>query len=248
MDMLALGKAGMLVVHTIGLYLLTTFCAVIIGIVVSLIFSSKYATHQQETLTGVPPVVQLACSVDDFGSPTSFLTEMNDGSLICEAGAATDQSEFLMQDVNGYFATSSAAKGLTQMSLSESLYNGLFMALIGPNMVGLFVDNNFLGVIVLAAAFGVALNRLASNPPKGVKWTSIITVQVLEELMNVFMMFVHWIIFCTPLCVLSLIATAIGDQSDLGSVLETLGWLFVSFIIGILIQFFVVYCGLVSRV
>jgi hypothetical protein len=90
--------------------------------------------------------------VDDYMVATSFLTEMNDGSVMCAAGEATSESLFLMQDVNGYYATSAAAKGVTQMSLSESLYQGLFMQLIGPNMVGLFTDNNFLGVIVLGVS------------------------------------------------------------------------------------------------
>jgi Na+/H+-dicarboxylate symporter len=169
---------------------------------------------------------------------------MNDGSLMCAAGDPTIEALFLMQDVDGYYATSSAAKGITEMSLSESLYQGLFMNLIGPNMVGLFVDNNFLGVIILACAFGVALSRLAAHPPKGVKWNQILTVQVLEELMTICMMFVHWVIWCAPLCIFSLVSVAIGGQSDLGTVLQTIGWLFASFIVGILCQFFIVYCGL----
>lgn len=152
MDMLALGKAGKLVGHTIGLYLLTTVCAVVIGIVVSLVFSSKYTTHEEGVTEHIPPEVRLACSVDAVGSPTSFLTEMNDGSLMCMAGNATEESSFLMQDVNGYFATTAAAKGLAEMSISESLYQGLFMALVGSNMIGLFVENNFLGTIVLAVS------------------------------------------------------------------------------------------------
>lgn len=57
-----------------------------------------------------------------------------------------------MQDVNGYYATSASVKGVPEMTMSESFYQGLFMKLVGPNMVGLFYDNNFLGVIVLAVS------------------------------------------------------------------------------------------------
>ena len=45
----------------------------------------------------------------------------------------------------------------------QSLYQGLFMQLVDDNMVGMFVNNNFLGVIVLGAAFGVALTRLTQK-------------------------------------------------------------------------------------
>lgn len=94
------------------------------------------------------------------------------------------------------------------------------------------------------AAFGVALTRLASNPPKGVKWTQIITIQILEEFLQIFMMFVNWIIWCAPFCILSLVATAIGKQSDMRLVIETLGWLFASFMVAAVAQVSFCYCGL----
>lgn len=72
----------------------------------------------------------------------------------------------------------------------------------------------------------------------------IITIQLLEELTNVFMMFVHWIIWCAPLCILSLVATAIGSQSDMGQVVETLTWLFLSFLVSVTGQVVLTYCGL----
>lgn len=62
--------------------------------------------------------------------------------------------------------------------------------------------------------------------------------------MQVFMMFVHWIIWCAPICILSLVAKVIGSQSDMQIVLQTLGWLFISFIIACLAQVMLTYCGL----
>ena len=152
MDMLALGKAGSVVGHTIGLYILTTVCAALIGVLSSLAFSTKYEPLEQDDGAVVAAEMRLACSVDGTGNPISFLTEMNDGSVMCAAGDPTDESLFLMQDVNGYFVPANEGSGITQLSISESLYEGLFMGLIGPNMVGLFYDNNFLGVIVLAVS------------------------------------------------------------------------------------------------
>jgi Na+/H+-dicarboxylate symporter len=244
MDMLALGKAGTMVLMTILLYIFTTICAVCFAILSSLAYSGKYVVADDTSGDEVPSEVTLACSVDAAGVPTSFLTEMNDGSVMCAAGDPTSEAMFLMDDVNGYYATSAAAKGVTQMSLSESLYSGLFMQLIGPNMVGLFVDNNFLGVIVLGAAFGIALTRPGTHPPKGVKWTQILIVQLLEELMHIFMMFVNWIIWCAPFCILSLVSSAIGKQTDMTIVLQTLGWLMASFFTAALAQVLLCYCGL----
>ena len=144
-------KAGTMVAVTIGLYIFTTICAVTFAIIGSLIYSDKYAVADDTSGDTSIPEVTLACSVDSAGNPTSFLTEMNDGSVMCAAGEPTDESLFLMDDVNGYFATSSEG-GPAKVTLRESLYKGLFMQMIGPNMVGLFVDNNFLGVIVLGVS------------------------------------------------------------------------------------------------
>ena len=37
------------------------------------------------------------------------------------------------------------------------------MQLVDDNMVGMFINNNFLGVIVLGAGFGVALTQLTQK-------------------------------------------------------------------------------------
>ena len=136
-----------MVAVTIGLYIFTTFCAVVFAVIASLIYSGKYVVADDATEDVPIPEVMLACSAD----ATSFLTEMNDGSVMCAAGDPTEESLFLMQDVNGYFATSMGDDAPAKLSLSESLYEGLFMQLVGPNMIG-FVDSKFLGVIVLGVS------------------------------------------------------------------------------------------------
>jgi Na+/H+-dicarboxylate symporter len=65
-----------------------------------------------------------------------------------------------------------------------------------------------------------------------------------SRLMHIFMMFVNWIIWCAPFCILSLVAKAIGNQSDMTIVLQTLGWLMASFFTAALAQVLLCYCGL----
>ena len=48
----------------------------------------------------------------------------------------------------------------------------------------------------------------------------------------------------TPFAVASLIAGAIGEQSDLGEIFTQLGWLVTATVVGLVTQFTVVYCGL----
>jgi hypothetical protein len=143
MDMLALGDAGSIVGVTIGLYVCTTIFAACIGCIVAGIFSRTYILGD-----GAPdpvlPEILLGC---DGGTSGTYLAEQADGSITC----ATAGSEFLVEDLNGYFQKSSAAEGLAQLTLSESIYDGLFMKMAPNNMIGIFYDSNFLGAIVLGA-------------------------------------------------------------------------------------------------
>jgi len=129
------------------------------------------------------PNVKIGCNLDEFGNPQSFLTQQADGSVLCEAnGGSGNGTIFSLEDINGYFQESPQAKGPAELSLSEGLYQGkmrfslnwpyydvssscsnilfvprigLFMQLVGGNMFKLFTEENFLGVIVLGAGFGV---------------------------------------------------------------------------------------------
>jgi len=98
-------------------------------------------------------------------------------------------------------------------------------------------------VIVLGAAFGVALTRLTQKMPSDMNWDRVLTIQVLEELLQVFMLFVVWIIKCTPFAVVSLIASAIGAQSDITQVMTQIGYLVAAISIGMVMQVIVVYFG-----
>lgn len=57
-------------------------------------------------------------------------------------------------------------------------------------------------------------------------------------------MFVNAIIFVSPICILSLVASAMGAQSDMVLVMQTLGWLMAAFFTGMAMQVIFCYCGL----
>ena len=95
--------------------------------------------------------IMLGCTTDGGEGITSYLTELDDGSVSCVSGAEPSESTtFRVDDINGYFALSAKAQGPTQLTISESLRDGLFNQLVPNNFVAAFADANFLGVIVLA--------------------------------------------------------------------------------------------------
>ncbi|KAL7543231.1 hypothetical protein ACHAWF_007344 [Thalassiosira exigua] len=250
MDMMALGAAGNIAGTTIGLYLCTTVAGAIIGCMSSVIFSGTYdlQSNGSEDTEG-PSVadVRLGCQVDENGMTASYLTETEEGSVVCMDKSLLESNGsalFRMEDVNQHFATADDIEGPAKLTLSESIYQGLFMQLFYDNMIGIFTNSNFLGVIVLATGFGVALARLSKKMPADVNWDKILIVQILEELMEIFMMFIIWIIKCTPFAIMSLIAKAFGANSDIGQAFEQLGYYIAAVAVGIVLQVVVVYGGL----
>ena len=144
----------------------------------SLIFSQFYTLQEygQDEKEGVPPDVRIACQVDetyqhvngeswfDPSAIDSWLTEQEDGSIVCAAGDASgDPTLFRLDDVNGYYQQSIDSEQPVKLSLSESIYQGLFLQLVDTNMIGMFANANFLGVIILGAGFGIALNKLSKK-------------------------------------------------------------------------------------
>jgi hypothetical protein len=121
MDMLSLGEQGTIVGLTIGLYVLTTVLAAAIGSITSVMFSRFYELMNSAPVE-VEPEVRIGCQTDSHGGITSYLTEQDDGSVLCMAGAQPlgNDTKFLMFDVNGYFTK--ANEGLPTLTFGESIY------------------------------------------------------------------------------------------------------------------------------
>jgi len=148
-------------------------------VICSLIFSQFYTLQEydQAENEGLPPDVRIACKVDETYNAVngqswldssanidSWLTEQEDGSVVCAAGDGTgDATLFRMDDVNGYYQQSIDSEQPIKLSLSESIYQGLFLQLVDTNMIGMFANANFLGIIILGAGFGIALNKLSKK-------------------------------------------------------------------------------------
>jgi Na+/H+-dicarboxylate symporter len=233
-DMMTVGKAGSVGWKTIVLYLITTVVAAILGIISILSFKSLF---EEGDFDEAPPAsITLGCNKDG-----SFLSEMADGSLMCTADyASAGDTEFNIVDITSSFVKStSGAKD--DISLSDTVYDGVFTKLVTSNIMGAFVSANFAAVVAFAIAFGVALSRVMDK--KKANDRNFI-MPFFKELDGVFITLINWIIQVTPFAVLSLIIKAIGSQSDLGNAFSNVGYLAVATIMAMVAHFFVVHCGL----
>lgn len=239
-EMMSLGRASVIGGKTIGLYLLTTFVASIIGILAIVCFKPLFKT--EEIATDLLSRVQLGCSAE----AGSYLTHDESGNVYCSAGNLTEgmNTYFNIEDIDNTFVHTST--GPEELSFSDTMYDGVFGKMITDNIFVAFVDSNFAAVVVFAICMGAALSR--SLVKTGKKCESSVLVNFLKEVDDVLITLIHWIITVTPFAVFSLIASAIGGQSDLATAFSNVAYLVLAVMAGMIVHVFGFYAGLLGYI
>lgn len=238
MDMMTVGKAGAIGLKTIGLYLLTTVMAAILGIISIVSFKGLFDEGDFED--SGPATVTLGCNNED-----EFLAELDDGTVVCTADYGDDANkEFTIIDITKTFMTSSSGPK-NSISLSDTVYDGVFRKLVTSNIFESFVSANFAAVVFFAIFFGVALARVYDRTKTA---TSRSVMDLFKELDGVFLVLINWIIMLTPFAVLSLIIKAVGSQDDLKQAFSNVGYLVVATIVAMLAHYLLIHWGLFAIV
>jgi Na+/H+-dicarboxylate symporter len=133
------------------------------------------------------------------------------------------------------------------ISLSDTIYDGVFTKLFTSNIFGSFVSANFAAVVFFAIFFGVALAKVYERKKKQGKDTNSV-MDLFKELDAVFLILINWIISVTPFAVFSLIVKAVGSQDDLKEAFTNVGFLVVATIIAMLAHYLLVHWGLFALI
>jgi Na+/H+-dicarboxylate symporter len=232
-DMITAGKASAIGYKTIGMYLLTTVIASILGLISTLSFMRFF---QEGDIAGVgPSYVSLGCN-----AANSLLTESSDGTVACSTNFSEESSRFILADLSGSLVTKSG--GLTDdLTLSDTIYSGVFMKLVTNNIIRSFTDGNFAAVVFFAIFFGIALAKQMMLEKKETNNGAMLTlVAVFKETEAILVRIILWIIALTPFAIFSLIAKAVGSQTDLAKEFANVGWLMAAAIVGFVLHFIVV--------
>ena len=218
------------------MYLCTTIIASIIGIISILCFKGLFSTEDLEASTGSD--IQLGC--DEEGS---FLVHDSlDGSVVCSANLTETQSSyFAILDVDGTFVRTSSGPR-DDLSVSDTIYSGVFGKMITSNIFESFVESNFAAVVLFAIFMGAALAK--SLFKKNVPVDDSMFVAFLKELDGILITLIHWVITVTPFAVFSLISSAVGSQDNLSDSFSNVGYLCASVMAGMFVQVAFVYTGL----
>merc|ERR1719486_1426314 len=147
---------------------------------------------------------------------------------------------FTINDVNDTFVTTGGSS-VEELSLSDTIYSGIFETLIPANIFQEFYNANFAAVIVFAIAMGVAAAKSISR--QQIHTSDLTFLSLLVELDQILMIMISWIIMLTPFAVLSLIAQTIGGVDDLVALFINLSYLIACILTCFITQFIVTYCG-----
>eukprot|EP00980_Cylindrotheca_fusiformis_P012005 scaffold2838_cov112-Cylindrotheca_fusiformis.AAC.7 len=197
-EMMAVGRASTVGGKTIGLYLLTTLIASIIGIVSIMIFRGLFETSDE--IDESQSRFQLGCNA----TGGDILAQDSNGNVFCSANLTDDDPTqyFSIVDVDGTFVTN--GDGPAELTVSETIYDGVFGKLITSNIFESFVDSNFAAVVLFAIFMGAALST--SLLKKKMDNSESVFISFLKEIDGILITLIHWIILFTPFAVLSLIA------------------------------------------
>ena len=139
-DMMMMGRASSVGIKTIVLYICTTLIASVIGLISILSFQGKFKVGE----FGEDSTAYIALGCTEEGS---LLTEEVDGSIVCmpNGNASSPYTQFEIIHLTASLARADGGS-LADLSMSETIYDGVFMKLVTDNIFFTFVDGNFASV------------------------------------------------------------------------------------------------------
>jgi len=236
-DMLGLGQAGKVGKLTFLVYLLTTFFAALFGLLFTLIFKSKYNTKEESPESS--RVFSLNCPLDGLlvqneNNLECMSTEDIETELVTADSSIETFTQFGLNDISKSFVATETGS-VIEKSLSDTLYEGIFLKIVTQNIVGSFVTSDFAAIVAFAIVFGVALYKTMTKRGETVQNPGSL-LMMFKELDEVLLKLINWIIALTPIAIVSLIVKAVGNR-DLASVFSDVGWLVLTTMTGMLAHF-----------
>lgn len=200
--LMAVGKAGRVAKYTVGVYLLTTFIAVLEGLAAVAIFDNGF---RQINIGFSPTFVRILCPNED-----SMLTQSGEKVLCTNTSDIppnSDQADFTIDNVNNFFETRDLrGDAFSPLSFSEILQEGIFRKLVSDNIVAEFANEGIGGIAVFAIVLGAASWKLERRP--------VLFIDFLKDINDILVKIVQWLIYVTPLAIFSLVMQAYAGSEN----------------------------------
>lgn len=211
-DLAAHSKTGNVGKQSIVLYLFTTVCASIEGVVWILIFKSTFVVLKVTApVTGA--AISLGCPEGGFVTASTV-----SGTLTCAAGAG---STFMLNNPDSKISI----QGSLPSKTVEDTIAEIFYSLVPTNFFASCLNGDILAVITFAIFFGIVASTLPGTQNR-------LVLDFFVQLSHVFQSMITMVVSFAPFAVASLIIGALALQEDLGSLLVNVGMFTLSCTLG----------------
>ncbi|KAF4046075.1 Sodium:dicarboxylate symporter family [Phytophthora infestans] len=229
-DIVFVGKVSIVGLQTLKIFATGWVVSTALGISVAFVFrplfrlKTKYASPDANA-------VGLTC-------PNGLMLEMlSNSSITCSSNASelSLENAFVLDDVNEVFETNSDAV-ITDLTLSKQLISTLH-SVVPDNIFSSLADGDLLAIITFAMVLGSIAGRSYFSKTRHVNYLYL----VLLQLRNTFFLAMEWVIWITPVAVVSTIAGAFASNQDAVSQLPKVYMFLVACISATVLQILVVY-------
>ncbi|EGZ23529.1 hypothetical protein PHYSODRAFT_478302 [Phytophthora sojae] len=229
-DIVFVGKVSIVGLQTLKIFATGWVVSTTLGIAVSFVFRPLFRLKNHYASPDANGV-GLTC-------PNGLMLEMLSNSSITCSSSATALSvdnAFVLDDVNSVFETNNDAV-ITDLTLSKQLISTL-ESVVPDNIFSSLADGDLLSIITFAMVLGSIAGRSYFSKTRRVNYLYL----VLLQLRNTFFLAMEWVIWVTPVAVVSTIAGAFASNQDAVSQLPKVYMFLVACMTAAALQILVVY-------
>ncbi|KAE9070523.1 hypothetical protein PF005_g26956 [Phytophthora fragariae] len=229
-DIVFVGKVSIVGLQTLKIFATGWVVSTTLGIAVAFLFRPMFRLKNYYASPGAN-AVGLTC-------PNGLMLEMLSNSSITCSSRATELSvdnAFVLDDVNKVFETNSDAV-ITDLTLSKQLVSTL-ESVVPENIFSSLAGGDLLSIITFAMVLGSIAGRSYFSKTRRVNYLYL----VLLQLRNTFFLAMEWVIWVTPVAVVSTISGAFASNQDAVTELPKVYMFLVACLTAATLQILVVY-------
>lgn len=210
-----------------GYFVFAAFTASIVGLGVGFAFSPSFTRRLNEVSISAKATVTLQCPNKMF---LSTLTGQ------CQGVQERNAIEFVMLNVSGFSIASK--DGVTTNTTFPAQISTVFSTLFQSNVANAFVTNQFMGITLFGVALGAAF-VLAHDESKCTQNYALI---LLRQVNLVIEMILNWVIWFTPVCTGSAMASSIINGADSKESVHKAIYFVAATFVALIVHFLLVMC------
>lgn len=229
-DIVFVGKVSVVGLQTLRIFAVGWVVSTLLGISVALLFRPWFRLNNNFSSPDTN-AVGLTCS-------NGLMLEMQtNASLTCSSNATelTTDTAFVLDDINEVFEKNSDSV-MTDLTLTNQIITTL-ESVVPSNIFAAMADADLLAIITFAALLGSVAGRNYFSKTRRVNYLYL----VLLQLRNTFFLAMEWVIWATPVAVISIVSGAFATNQDAVSQLPKVYMFFVACVAAMLLQILVVY-------